>query len=1055
MSDTRVKVESLGADNYGSWSVRMKLLLKSKELWDVVVYGAIPTRDATALQRQQLTKKDDQALTTIGLHVADQHLSLVDASKSAKELWDKLEGMYRARSTARRQQLRRALMSMKKTATETLTEYFGRARALRDDLIGIGLKVEEDTVVGAVLAGLPEEYDVTVEILETSEQELTLDSIFSKLLQTEQRQHEKVVESDSAQALMVTERRKKHGPKRGDECFYCGKKGHKQAQCYKRKRDLQATAGKPGTSGTALAAMRNEKSSGAGVMEWILDSGATHHMTNSREAFVSYKKALTTIRIGDGRELAVVGEGSVEMYTRVDGRDEKIILEDALHVPELTTNLLSATRMIEHGASVSLRKDKSVVSKTGRDLIWATQDRNLYKVRATVKARPQSHIAEKKASAEIWHRRLGHLGYDNLIKMQKQGMVHGLDVNVDDFKREAEKLCEVCVLSKQHRLPHPRSDSASTRPLELIHMDVNGPMQVRSFGGALYVATYLDDYSRLSHVRLVKAKSDVPTATKDAIIFLENQANAKVKAVRSDRGGEYVNKALKDFYKRKGIDQQLTAPWNPQQNGAAERLNRTLMEKVRAMLLEAELPRELWAEAVNTANFIRNRSPVANSRDKTPWEMFYGVKPDVSMLRTFGATTFAMVPDHKRKKLDPRSEKGILVGYDSTAAYRIWVPETSKVLIRKDVICDEVMDLHEEFEELDVRDETTEPNDATNEPEVEATVDDRVAEGDDQARYDDTQDHEPRYPKRNRMPPTEWYRCKASAHLAAETEPTTVSSALSSKEGDEWRTATAKTLYLGQPKYARDLVHKFGLKDAKSTKVPMMSSVKLTKEGTPAGDDCLFRAALGGLLYLAVCTRPDIMYAVGALARYTSAPTEDHWTALKHVLRYVHGSEGYGINFGGGAPLIGYCDSDYAGDADTRRSTTGYVYLLNGGAISWNSKLQPTVAASSCEAEYMAAAAATKEALWLRKLLQDLGMGCQTVKILGDNQGALKLLKHPIAHARSKHIDVMHHIARERANRGEIEFEYCATDEMMADAFTKALPGTKFDTCRLGIGVRE
>lgn len=103
----------------------------------------------------------------------------------------------------------------------------------------------------------------------------------------------------------------------------------------------------------------------------------------------------------------------------------------------------------------------------------------------------------------------------------------------------------------------------------------------------------------------------------------------------------------------------------------------------------------------------------------------------------------------------------------------------------------------------------------------------------------------------------------------------------------------------------------------------------------------------------------------------------------------------------------------------------------------------------------MAAAAATKEALWLRKLLQDLGMGSQTVKILGDNQGALKLLKHPIAHARSKHIDVMHHIARERANRGEIEFEYCATDEMMADAFTKALPGTKFDTCRLGIGVRE
>ena len=185
-----------------------------------------------------------------------------------------------------------------------------------------------------------------------------------------------------------------------------------------------------------------------------------------------------------------------------------------------------------------------------------------------------------------------------------------------------------------------------------------------------------------------------------------------------------------------------------------------------------------------------------------------------------------------------------------------------------------------------------------------------------------------------------------------------------------------------------------------------------------------------------------------------ATPTTAHWQTAKGVLRYIAGTQGYGITFGKGIDGIhGYCDADYAGDLDTRRSTTGYVFIMNGGAISWSSRLQPTVAVSTAEAEYMSAASAVKEALWLRKLSADLGMSMETVQISCDNQGAIKLLKHPIASVRSKHIDVMHHFARERVARREVKFLYCASEDMVADCLTKALPPTKFQKCCKGMGV--
>jgi hypothetical protein len=174
---------------------------------------------------------------------------------------------------------------------------------------------------------------------------------------------------------------------------------------------------------------------------------------------------------------------------------------------------------------------------------------------------------------------------------------------------------------------------------------------------------------------------------REYLLFLKKQCGSKVIAVRSDRGGEYVNKTFQAFFASKGVPHQRTAPYTPQQNGAAERLNRTLMEKARPMLVESGLPLKLWIEAVATANYLRNRSPVAGSK-KTPFETFFRRRSDVKHLRTFGATAYALKPDKDVRKLDAKGVKGILVGYEG-AAYRIWLPADDKTIVRRDVIVNE------------------------------------------------------------------------------------------------------------------------------------------------------------------------------------------------------------------------------------------------------------------------------------------------------------------------------------------------------------------------------
>ncbi|KAM1256948.1 hypothetical protein EV1_030743 [Malus domestica] len=262
---------------------------------------------------------------------------------------------------------------------------------------------------------------------------------------------------------------------------------------------------------------------------------------------------------------------------------------------------------------------------------------------------------------------------------------------------------------------------------------------------------------------------------------------------------------------------------------------------------------------------------------------------------------------------------------------------------------------------------------------------------------------------------------------------------------------TQEGIFLCQQKYSKDLLKKFGMLECKPTLTPMEPNAKMcAHEGKDLEDATMYRQLVGSLIYLTL-TRPDISYAVGVMSRYMQNPKKPHLEAVRRILRYVKSTIDYGLLYkkGEDCKLVGYCDADYAGDHDTRRSTTGYVFKLGSGTISWCSKRQPTVSLSTTEAEYRAAAMAAQENAWLVQLMSDLHQPVDySVPLYCDNQSAIRLAENPVFHARTKHVEVHYHFIREKVLQEDIEIRQINTDDQIADLFTKGLSTGKFEKFR-------
>ncbi|WVZ51645.1 LOW QUALITY PROTEIN: hypothetical protein U9M48_002767 [Paspalum notatum var. saurae] len=387
---------------------------------------------------------------------------------------------------------------------------------------------------------------------------------------------------------------------------------------------------------------------------WIMDSGCSRHMTGHRKWFSSLNPVSTKeyITFGDNGQGKVMGVGFVSFSA-------KLSLREVAFVRNLGFNLVSVSQLLDEGFEVRFKKGACCVLDAEETLVCSLP--------------PFGQ----------WHRRLGHLSFDLLVRLSSVGLIRGLP----KLRAEKDLVCHPYRPGKMVAASHiPVSQVMTSYPGELLHMDTVGPARVASVSGKWYVLVVVDDFSRFSWVFFMEFKDEEFGFVRDLVLRLRNESHKAMRAIRSDNGGEFRNSRFENFCRDLGLEHQFSSPYTPPQNGVVERKNRTLVEMARTMLDEHRTPRRFWAEAVNTACYIANRIFLRAFLGKTSYELRFGRQPSVKHL------CFVLKKAGHLDKFESRCLDGIFLGYASNSrAFRVSILEAKQVVETCEVSFDETM----------------------------------------------------------------------------------------------------------------------------------------------------------------------------------------------------------------------------------------------------------------------------------------------------------------------------------------------------------------------------
>ncbi|KAM2882470.1 hypothetical protein COP2_015447 [Malus domestica] len=409
---------------------------------------------------------------------------------------------------------------------------------------------------------------------------------------------------------------------------------------------------------------------------WIIDSGATDHITNKQACLHEFQKLPnpTHVSVANGKGEPVLGKGKIKLM----GSD---VESTALYVPSFPFQLLSIGKITHTLNCLAIFSPHTVVfqdrvtqKKIGEGfflngLYYLSKEFNRVKEPIANLSHVQKH--------QLWHQRLAH-PFDPVMSK--------LFPNYCTNTHE----CEICQMSKATRLPFVPSKSRTSKPFEVVHSDIWGPSRVESFDGYKYFVTFIDDYSRVTWLYLLKSKSEVFTAFQDFHKLITNHFSSKIFTLRSDNGTEYTSYNLSNYLSSHGILHQTSCVGTPQQNGVAERKNRDLLEKTRSLMFQMQVPKRLWSQALLTAAYIINRLPTRVLNSKSHFEVMKGRTADLTHFRIFGCTCYVHVQANHRDKLEPRAIKCVFMGYSSSQkGYKCYNPHTGKLVVSRDVRFDE------------------------------------------------------------------------------------------------------------------------------------------------------------------------------------------------------------------------------------------------------------------------------------------------------------------------------------------------------------------------------
>ncbi|KAG8480148.1 hypothetical protein CXB51_024926 [Gossypium anomalum] len=1150
----------------------MRTYLQAFDLWEVINTDVEPAplraNPIVAQIRQHADErtKRHKAMSCIQNYVSDVIFTRIMACETPKQAWDKLKEEFQGTERTRQQQLlnlRRDFENLKMKEEETVKQYSDKIMAVVNSIRLLGEQFSEARIVEKVLSTLPERYEAKISSLEDSRDlaTISLTELINALYAQEQRranrmeEHQEGAFQAKAKATSSTSAYKgkknwKNRPKRdaargGDRlCRFCKRPGHPEARCWfrpdamcqhcKKKGHVERVCKEKGRPGQNQLQNKGEEARVAqdtsdheeqvfavsclaghnkGSKWWLLDSGCTNHMSPDASIFKTLDKSCKTrVRIGNGQFINAEGKGEVLICTATGQKCQ-------------------------------------ITDPNGSSLMTVTMSDKCFEVDWS----SDSHLAHTASTenTKLWHQRLGHANFKSMARMVSKEMVENFTKSVQN-----ENVCEVCQMGKQARLPFPTNTTwRASSKLELVHSDVCGPMRTESLSGNRYFILFINDSTRYCWIYFLKHKSEVAQVFMKFKAAVETETGCKIKTIRSDNGTEYTSAQFQAICNDAGIKHQLTNVYTSQQNGVCERKNRSLLDMARCLLFEKKLPKNLWAEAVNTAVYLQNRLPTKALEQKTPFEGWFGFKPSVQHLRVFGCLCYAHIPAVKRDKLSKRAKPGILVGYSSVKkGYRILDPSTNKVQVSRDVVFDEKAYLNWERNQPEATSEelmTDQFDSDQNEPDMD--VDDEPVRGtrtladvyerenvsqEEPGYFEDAEAHEgwrqamsdeiamieknqtwelvPR-PDNRKIIGVKWvYRAKQNAdgslnklkarlvvkgfsqNSNAVENPSDVKPAFLNGYLEE-------EIYVEQPEgfkvpHKEDMVYRlkkdlYGLKQAprawysridsylvglgferslseptlyvkkENGKTQLIVSVYVDDLLVTGGDQAMLAdfktkmhqmfemSVLGEMTYflgmevtqsqagfflsqktfaikilkkfsMQNCKATSTPVAIGERLTSQSNSEKDHFRAVKRVLRYIKGTLNYGMHYSKAKDLrlIGYTDSDWAGSKDDLKSTSGYAFTLGSAMFCWSSKKQSIVAQSTAEAEYVAAAGAVNQAIWLRKILGDLNLyQKEATEIYCDNMSVVAIAKNPVFHGRTKHFNIKLHVVREMEQAREIE----------------------------------
>ncbi|KRX72277.1 Retrovirus-related Pol polyprotein from transposon TNT 1-94 [Trichinella sp. T6] len=612
MESEKVLIQLKGA-NYSRWKFEIEAVLEARDCLDVVSgETTCPQKDESEIKARK--KRDALARSIISRSLDDFHHAFIRLCKSSKEMMNCIVRIKERATVSNKLLVSSEFHAYSWKPGMNVASFIAGLNVIVNKMQSLQIELDDEIIIGKVIRSLPSAFDSFQQSWRLSAPKtVTLSDLTSQLLACESDQLCRSMQAVSIGEALVGKRTiskelNENSKKRNIECWNCKKKGHIRSECRSQRKlnsstlkDRTKSLNRTGFVARSWLDIRQEPNDG-----WLADSGAFKHITRNRHWFSTLEIIEPQgVRIGNDKMIYDVGIGTIDVEVFNGKQWIASVLNDVLYVPEFGSScLFSLGAAAARGYRIMM--DNFNIHNTSMSAMLTEGETH---------------------SFELWHQRLGHISVEKIKTMMQRKLVDGLRATAE----EKDNSC--------------------------------GPFIHPSVGGNRYFTCFKNESLGYRKVYFMKTKDEVLRCLKIALTEIKQETGRDVQRIRTDRGTEFANRELDNFFTEKKIVHKKTPPYTPQFNGMAEREDRTLVEKARAMLHTRNLPRCLWAEAVHTAAYLLNRIPNRNEITKTPYEEWFGRRPTVEHLRIFGCDAYVHIPDQHRRKFDPKARKVIFVGY--------------------------------------------------------------------------------------------------------------------------------------------------------------------------------------------------------------------------------------------------------------------------------------------------------------------------------------------------------------------------------------------------------